>query len=100
MSSRIRSDFGTIAERAARMRNTPDPTVSIPPPDSTATPGQHWVLLDGIEEALLAKWRHAGNGTWEGLVARVGGSDDLWAEWIPAARLTPHTQPGAPSVRG
>ena len=86
MSSRIRSDFGTFGERLAAMN--PDTTT-----DTAAanTPSQHWVLIDGHEQALIATWRPAGDGTWEGLVARVGGIDDFWAEWIPAARLTPHT---------
>lgn len=87
MSSRIRSDFGTLGERLAAMN--PDPTRD---PATPNTPSQNWVLLDGHEQALIAKWRNAGDGTWEGLVARVGGVDDFWAEWIPAARLTPASQ--------
>lgn len=86
VSSRIRSDYGTLGERLARMnaQHAPDTT-----PDPR-TPRQTWVLIDGHEQALIGKWRPAGDGTWEGLVARVGGIDDFWAEWIPAARLTPH----------
>lgn len=88
MSSRTRSDFGTLGERLAATRATQ--SEATPAPTSTATPGHRWVLIDGVEEALIAKWRRDPNGSWEGLIARAGGTDDFWAEWIPAQRLTAH----------
>lgn len=58
------------------------------------SPAIRWVWIDGTEQGLLAKWRQDSTGLWEGLVARVGGVDDMFAEWIPAHRLTPHSCPG------
>lgn len=86
MSKCIRSEFGTLGDRLSAQY---DPE-AIPPPTTVATPGNRWVLIDNLEEALLAKWRKGHDEEWEGLVARVGGADDLWAEWVPVSRLTPH----------
>lgn len=93
MSRRIRSEFGTLADRIQ-----PPLTATLTPAAEeedhvTARPNaprHNWVLVDGTEEALLARWRRDATGQWEALVARAGGPDDVFAEWLPAARLTPY----------
>lgn len=91
MSRRTHSDFGTLADRTS---GAPDPTASTAVPGAgperqVPPPSSRWVVIDGAEHGLIAKWRKDSTGQWEGLVARVGGIDDLYAEWIPAHRLTP-----------
>ncbi|WP_394277252.1 hypothetical protein [Luteococcus sp.] len=72
MPSRIRSDFGTLGERLVAMDTAT--TQSRP---ETNTPSLGWVLSDGDEQSLLSPWGPVNDGTREGLLARVGGIDDL-----------------------
>jgi len=84
VSSRIRSEFGSLEER---LHATPRANTARKDP----TPTTRWVLVDGQEQALLIKWRPDGLGSWQGLIARAGGADDAFAEWLPASRIIKHT---------
>ena len=61
MSSRIRSDFGTLADRARGRQETKAPV-----------PGHAWAKFgDGWRPVLLVRWIRNADGTWAGEVAAV-----------------------------
>ncbi|MEL4356513.1 MULTISPECIES: hypothetical protein [unclassified Luteococcus] len=61
MSSRIRSDFGTLADRARGMQET-----------KATVPGHAWAKFgDGWRPVLLVRWIRNLDGTWAGEVAAV-----------------------------
>ena len=61
MSSRIRSDFGTLADRARGKQGTKAPV-----------PGHAWAKFgDGWRPVLLVRWIRNADGTWAGEVAAV-----------------------------
>lgn len=66
MSSRIRSDFGTLAERSR---------ASAEPADRTPLPTHAWARFDdGWRPALLLRWIRNPDNTWSGEIATT--SDD------------------------
>lgn len=78
MSQRIRSDFGTLADR----------TGARPVPDRVTA--QH-VWLDGDVPGLLVRWRRQG-AAWSGLVCHLSAvAGEPVAEWVEAGRITPVT---------
>ena len=76
MSSRSRSDFGSLGSRLGG-----DEVV-------VGSRAVH-VVIDGHQLGLLARWRRDLDGSWLGLVAVVDGPDDFVASWVPAERLRP-----------
>ena len=86
MSSRIRSDFGTVADRA-RGRQEARATV----------PGHAWVKFgEGWRPVLLVRWIRNPDGSWAGEMAAVDehGQAGLF---VVAASLLRSSKPGAQS---
>lgn len=90
MSSRIRSEFGTLGERVAAMtRAVPDAR----PVD----PARHvWVkTLSGRQAGLLVAWVRGGDGKWWGKVAVSDAPGEASLQLVASSLLTPASmQPG------
>lgn len=71
MSSRVRSDFGSLGDRVAR------------------SGGAKHCLVDGTEPGIVWSWSRSTAG-WAGLVAYVV-DDELHVARLPASRLTAAT---------
>lgn len=75
MSSRIRSDFGTLGDRLQRMKG-----------EQAHRPANRHVIVDGILPGLLLGWQQI-QGQWWGTVATAqAGKVELAI--LPAARVT------------
>lgn len=76
MSSRIRSEFGTLGDRLQRMNN-----------EQSRRPANRHVIVDGTLPGLLLGWQQI-QGQWWGTVAMAqAGKVELAI--LPAARVTP-----------
>lgn len=89
MSSRIRSDFGTLGERLQAMNTPPKP-----PPggrvSKVALPAHAWARFDDAwRPAVLLRWVHHDNGTWSGEVATVDDTGSAALYLIASSCLRP-----------
>lgn len=84
MSSRIRSEFGTLGERVAAMtRALPD--------DRPVDPARHvWVKTSsGRQAGLLVAWVRSGDGKWWGKVAVSDAPGEASLQLVAGSLLTP-----------
>jgi len=91
MSSRIRSEFGTLGERLAAMtRALPD--------DRPVDPARHvWVKTSsGRQAGLLVAWVRGADGTWWGKIAVSEEPGEATLQLLDSSLLSPastQTQP-------
>ena len=83
VSSRIRSEFGTLGERLAAMNTTPD--------ERPVDPARHvWVkTASGRQAGLLVAWVRGAGGRWWGKVAVSDAPGEASLQLVDSSLLKP-----------